>query len=91
MSDDKVRKFVEDECRKSMPATAMAMCLLAARAARMALGLDNGARAMTDRECFTAAIGLAQGLFGEAWGKASYAKRCAWLEMCEEAVREVSK
>jgi hypothetical protein len=68
--------------RKSPPRTQEDACLLAAQESIAALG-----PAKTVRDIRYAALGMARGMFGEAYKSTSRRQRKIWVNMCETAYR----
>lgn len=70
---------------KRRPRTQYECCLIGARAA-VAIGEIPG----SDEEFLSAAVQAASGLFAEAFERADYDQKVAWIDMCERALREAA-
>ena len=76
----KVNDLLAARIRRNPPQTQQEVCRLTARQSLAALGPSQYIRGT--------AIGLARGLFGEAYENASAGQRLTWVRMCEAAYRE---
>ena len=82
---DITRDLVDMEMQAGAPHSQEAICRLAARVAIHKHGVPRD-----DDEFRDAALGGARGLFGPAFEAADYDQQQVWVDMYEDALREVS-
>lgn len=83
---EKVNNLVTAECEILMPQTQEDCCAIVARVTIRVRGYPK-----TDKELMALSVGMAQGLFGEAFDIVSEGQRHDWIEMCEHALRAAAK
>lgn len=80
--EKKLVAMTKAELRKHKPKTQEECCALAARVSIACSGAPT-----TDQQFCAAAWGVAAGLFGPAFDRASEGQKWDWIDMCERALR----
>jgi len=81
-----IEAMVRLEFSRNPPKTQYDCCLIGARCSAAVGDIPHG-----DEEFIQAAYGQAAGLFGPAFEAADYAQKTVWIDMCERALREVTR
>lgn len=77
-----VRSLADAELRLYRPKTQEDCCAISAR-----IDVTLYGKTENDLEVIKRGAAIAEGLFGEAYTKASEAQRIAWIDMCEQELR----